>query len=94
MIIMFWNYCVVHIQFTVFDKGSKLTVLEDMVQITSEIQVEKENYRNEILAHLFVDFPELVLFFSIFLRKKEPFKKQHPALAKQQKHNNIYTIDV
>ena len=31
MIIMCWNYCVVHFQFTVFDKGSKLTVLEDMV---------------------------------------------------------------
>ena len=48
MIITCWNYCVLHIQFTDFGKGSKLTVLEDMVQITSEIQVEKENYRNEI----------------------------------------------
>ena len=46
MIIMCWNYCVVHFQFTVFDKGSKLTVLEDMVQITLEIQVENENHRN------------------------------------------------
>ena len=33
---------------TVLDKGSKPKTLKDMVQITSEIQVEKENYCNEI----------------------------------------------